>query len=59
MPANGATDVLNTAEVSATLQRALTMPLRERRHRWRAMMDVLHRQDITTWCRSFLDRLTA
>ncbi|ODV25169.1 MAG: alpha,alpha-trehalose-phosphate synthase (UDP-forming) [Rhodanobacter sp. SCN 68-63] len=46
------------AEVANALERALKMPLRERRQRWRAMMDVLEKQDITTWCQSFLHRLT-
>ncbi|MGA0586116.1 alpha,alpha-trehalose-phosphate synthase (UDP-forming) [Dyella sp. KRB-257] len=46
------------AEVANALERALQMPLRERRQRWRAMMDVLEKQDITVWCQSFLQRLT-
>ena len=46
------------AEVANALERALKMPLRERRQRWRSMMDVLERQDITAWCQSFLQRLT-
>jgi trehalose 6-phosphate synthase len=47
------------AEVAQALERALDMPLRERRQRWRAMMDVLQKQDITAWCNSFLERLAA
>jgi trehalose 6-phosphate synthase len=47
------------AEVANALERALQMPLRERRQRWRAMMDVLQKQDINAWCQSFLQRLTS
>ena len=46
------------AEVADALSRALTMSLRERRHRWRAMMNVLEKQDLGTWTHAFLDRLT-
>lgn len=47
------------AEVADAIERALKMPLRERRQRWRAMMDVIERYDITDWCQSFLKKLTA
>ena len=47
----------DTAEVADALETALAMPLEERKMRWRAMMDVLERQDITAWRRSFLAAL--
>ncbi|GAA0693062.1 alpha,alpha-trehalose-phosphate synthase (UDP-forming) [Dyella marensis] len=47
----------DTEEVADALERALAMPLEERKMRWRAMMDVLERQDITAWRRSFLAAL--
>jgi trehalose 6-phosphate synthase len=45
-------------EVSEALKRALEMPLKERRMRWQSMMDVLERNDITTWRNAFLQALT-
>ena len=45
-------------EVSEALKRALEMPLKERRMRWQSMMDVLERNDITTWRNAFLHALT-
>ncbi|MGO4703456.1 alpha,alpha-trehalose-phosphate synthase (UDP-forming) [Dyella sp. 2RAB6] len=47
----------DTEEVADALEIALAMPLEERKARWRAMMDVLERQDITAWRRSFLQAL--
>ena len=47
----------DTEEVADALELALAMPLEERRQRWRAMMDVLERQDITAWRRSFVATL--
>ena len=47
----------DTEEVADALELALAMPLEERRQRWRAMMDVLERQDITAWRRSFVAAL--
>ncbi|WP_346950145.1 alpha,alpha-trehalose-phosphate synthase (UDP-forming) [Dyella sp.] len=47
----------DTEEVADALERALAMPLEERKMRWRAMMDVLERQDITAWRRNFLAAL--
>jgi len=44
--------------VSEALKRALEMPLKERRMRWQSMMDVLERNDITTWRNAFLHALT-
>jgi trehalose 6-phosphate synthase len=35
------------------------MPLRERIARWRSMMDVLERHDITAWRNAFLHALAA
>ena len=47
----------DTAEVADALERALKMPLKERRHRWRAMMDVLEKHNLTAWRNSFLTAL--
>jgi len=47
----------DTEEVADALQRALDMPLAERRRRWKAMMAVLRTNDITAWRTSFLDAL--
>jgi trehalose 6-phosphate synthase len=46
-------------EVADALAQAARMPLPERRERWRTMMDVLRRNDITAWRRSFLQALSA
>jgi trehalose 6-phosphate synthase len=46
-------------EVADAMDRALAMPLDERRVRWRAMMDVIERNDITYWWHHFLDVLDA
>jgi trehalose 6-phosphate synthase len=48
-------DEVGMAEV---LDRALKMPLAERKRRWRKMMDVLETNDITAWRRNFLKALT-
>ncbi len=48
----------DTEEVAEALERALTMPLQERRIRWRRMMDVLERHDVTAWRTAFLEQLT-
>ncbi len=48
----------DTAEVAEALERALNMPLKERRRRWRAMMDVLESHDLTAWRNNFLETLT-
>ncbi len=47
----------DTEEVADALQRALVMPLAERSERWRAMMDVLCSNDITSWRNAFLQAL--
>jgi trehalose 6-phosphate synthase len=43
--------------VAEALQKALEMPVEERRARWQAMMDKLHRNSIKTWRESFLRSL--
>jgi trehalose 6-phosphate synthase len=48
----------DTVEVADALERALAMPQRERIARWRAMMDVLQRHDLTAWRIAFLHALT-
>jgi trehalose 6-phosphate synthase len=49
-------DVEGVAEAIAV---ARTMPLTERRERWRAMMTTLERHDVTAWRRSYLGALAA
>jgi trehalose 6-phosphate synthase len=48
----------DTVEVADALERALAMPQRERIARWRSMMDVLQRHDLTAWRNAFLHALT-
>jgi trehalose 6-phosphate synthase len=48
----------DTEEVADALERALKMPLAERRERWNAMMAVLRKNDITLWRNTFLQALT-
>jgi trehalose 6-phosphate synthase len=43
--------------VAEALQKALQMPLEERRERWRAMMEVLRRNSIAVWRETFLRTL--
>ena len=47
----------DTEEVADALERALAMPLAERRERWSMMMAVLGEHDITAWRTSFLHAL--
>jgi trehalose 6-phosphate synthase len=47
----------DTEEVADALERALDMPLAERRERWNAMMAVLQKNDITAWRVAFLQAL--
>jgi trehalose 6-phosphate synthase len=47
----------DTEEVADALERALKMPLGERRERWLAMMTVLQTNDIAFWRISFLQAL--
>lgn len=49
----------DTEEVTDALERALKMPLKERRNRWHAMMEILQKHDLTAWRKSFLDALAA
>lgn len=49
-------DIAATAQ---TLQRALTMPLDERRERHAALMDSIRREDVHAWRRDFLRTLAA
>jgi len=43
--------------VADAIARASSMPLAERRERWRSMMRPIAGNDIHAWCRQFLDRL--
>ncbi len=47
----------DTDQVAEALDRALAMPLDERRERHAAMMARLNEHDVHAWCRSFLDAL--
>ncbi|WP_428030633.1 alpha,alpha-trehalose-phosphate synthase (UDP-forming) [Ancylobacter sp.] len=40
------------------MNRALTMPINERRERWRANMDKVENNTIHHWCQRFIDELT-
>jgi len=44
-------------DVADALQKALKMPLEERRERWRSAMDVLRRNDVTVWRENFVEAL--
>ncbi len=44
-------------ELSDALGQALRMPLDERRHRWRLLMDTIEQQDVRWWLQRFLDAL--
>ncbi|MGJ7041421.1 trehalose 6-phosphate synthase [Shinella sp. BE166] len=48
-------DVEGTADAIA---RSLTMPLEERRDRWKSMMNALRANDVFTWCDTFLGDLS-
>jgi trehalose 6-phosphate synthase len=43
--------------VADAIARGSTMPLAERRERWRAMMQPIADNNIHVWCQRFLDRL--
>ena len=45
--------------VADALQRALNMPLAERKERWRTLVKGVRRDDVTAWRESFLERLYA
>jgi len=47
----------DVAEVSETLQRALQMPLEERKRRWKALHETITEGDAQHWCDTFLDAL--
>ncbi len=47
----------NLEETASAIQRAFEMPLRERKERWRAMMDTIEANDVENWCRVFLHEL--
>ena len=49
-------DVEGTAD---TIERALRMPLEERRDRWQKMMEILRANDVFHWCDSFLADLAS
>ncbi|MEA3541616.1 MAG: alpha,alpha-trehalose-phosphate synthase (UDP-forming) [Pseudomonadota bacterium] len=49
----------SSEEMSDAINRALAMPLDERKRRWRAMMDSVEQQDVSWWRQTFTDRLTA
>ena len=49
-------DIESTAD---TVQRALTMPLAERRERHRVLRERVERGDVVAWSRAFLDALAA
>ncbi|MFB2552629.1 alpha,alpha-trehalose-phosphate synthase (UDP-forming) [Ensifer soli] len=49
----------DTEGTANALAKALSMPLAERKERWRAMMDHLLAHDVAAWCQGFLDDLTA
>ncbi|HKE46615.1 MAG TPA: trehalose-6-phosphate synthase [Rhodanobacteraceae bacterium] len=45
-------------DIADSIEKALLMPLGERRERWRAMYEYLLRHDIASWRSAFLDALT-
>lgn len=49
----------DTDELVGAMERALTMPLKERRERWQAMFAHLQKHDITAWRKDFLTALEA
>ena len=49
----------DTDDIAESFEEALTMPLAERRERWRAMFDHLMRNDVVAWRRAYLDALIA
>jgi trehalose 6-phosphate synthase len=46
-------------EIAEAIERALSMPLAERRERWATMFEHLVEHDINRWCRNFLEALAA
>jgi trehalose 6-phosphate synthase len=49
----------DTAEMAETLQRALLMPLGERKERWGALNETVRNGNARRWCGLFLDALEA
>jgi len=49
----------DTDDIAESFETALTMPLAERRERWRAMFAHLMKNDVVAWRASFLDALAA
>lgn len=49
----------DTDGVAEAIETALSMPLEERKERWRTMMDRLRRQDITAWRERFVATVEA
>ena len=47
------------SEVAEALQRALQMPLEERKRRWTALIETISQRNARNWCDSFLDALEA
>ncbi|MDE3059475.1 MAG: trehalose-6-phosphate synthase [Pseudomonadota bacterium] len=47
----------DTHEIADTVERALTMPLKERQDRWRAMFDVISRQTLEKWYQDYMEAL--
>jgi trehalose 6-phosphate synthase len=48
-------DIDNVAD---GIERAITMPLAERRERWESSMNMIRKNDITAWRRGFIESLT-
>ena len=46
-------------EIAAAIQKALTMPLAERRRKWRALMQVVRDTDVNRWRDRFVNALKA
>ncbi len=44
--------------VAEAMEKALTMPLKERRERWSGMYDWLRQYDVTAWQQSFVEALS-
>ena len=50
-------DPFDVDGLSDAMQRAITLPLEERRERWSAMMETLKKNDISAWRDNFLAEL--
>ena len=53
----GILSVLAPQELSDAIQRALTMPLAERRQRWSALMQVVRDTNVSTWRDAYVSAL--